>query len=72
MAKHGQIFVYGGSQPKEQFDIIDTEDYRLRVKKTWLETTQVWHLQFFTLGILEHRWECFLTHAQLQDLKEIL
>lgn len=53
-------------------DIISTEDYRLRVKKTWITQGAVWHLQFFTLGVLEHRWECFLTEAQLNDLKEIL
>ena len=72
MARHGQIHVYGGHAPKEQFDIIDTEDYKLRVKKTWVEATGVWHLQFISLSILEHRWECFLTPEQLISLKEIL
>ena len=72
MPRHGQIQVYGGHAAKEQFDIIDTEDYRLRVKKTWVEATGVWHLQFFTLGVLEQRWECFLTHEQLKQLREVL
>lgn len=70
--RYGQIHVYGGHAPKDTWDIIDTEDYKLRVKKTWVEATGVWHLQFFTLGVLEHRWECFLTHEQLAQLREIL
>ena len=56
----------------QSWDIIDTEDYRLRVKKTWIAGSNIWHLQFFTLGVLEHRWECFLTPDQLAGLKEIL
>ena len=72
MPRYGQIQCYSQGKAQEQFDIIDTEDYRLRVRKTWIESTGVWHLQFFTLGVLEHRWECFLTHEQLRDLKEIL
>ena len=72
MPRHGQIQVYGGHAPKEERDIIDTEDYRLRVKKTWIEATQVWHLQFITLSVLEHRWECFVTNEQLKQIKEIL
>ena len=70
--RQGQFMIYSRGKSKEQWDIIDTEDYKLRVKKTWVEATGVWHLQFYTLSILEHRFECFLTHEQLRALKEIL
>ena len=72
MARHGQISVYGGYAPKEHFDIIDTEDYKLRVTKTAVVATGEWHLKFTSLGILEQSWECFLTTEQLQQLKRIL
>ena len=72
MAKHGAFFVYGGYAPKEELDIIQTEDYKVRVKKTWVEATKVWHIQFFTLSVLEHRFELFLTHEELKSLKDFI
>ena len=53
-------------------NIIDDEDYKFKVKKTWVERGKVWHIQFFTLGVLENRFECFLTTEQLNELKDIL
>jgi len=72
MARYGQISVYGGYAPKEYFDIIDTEDYKLRVTKTAVVATGEWHLKFTSLGILEQSWECFLTTEQLAQLKRVL
>jgi len=70
--RYGQFMVYGGYAPQESWTIIDTKDYQLRVKKTWVEATKVWHLQFFSIADSEHRWECFLTHEQIKNLKDIL
>jgi hypothetical protein len=72
MAKHGAFFVYGGSAPKTEFDIIDTDDYKLRLKKDWIEATGVWHIQIQSQSIFDYRFECFLTHEQLSALKAAL
>jgi hypothetical protein len=72
MSKHGAFFVYGGQAPREEFDIINQEDYRLRLKKTWVEATSVWHIQIQSQSIFDNRFEMFLTHAQLRALKDAL
>jgi len=72
MTRHGQIHVYGGSAPKEEFDIIDNEAYKLRLKKTWVEATSVWHIQILSQSIFDRRFEMFLTHEELAKLKDAL
>jgi hypothetical protein len=72
MSKHGAFFVYGGQAPKEEFDVINTEDYKLKVKKTWIEATSVWHIQILSQSIFDNRFEMFLTHEQLKALKDVL
>jgi hypothetical protein len=72
MSKHGAFFVYGGQAPREEHDVINNEDYRLKVKKTWVEATQVWHIQIMSQSIFENRFEMFLTHEELKKFKEIL
>jgi hypothetical protein len=72
MARHGQIHVYGGQASKTQWDIIDKEDYKLRVKKDWVEATNVWHVQIISQSIFDRRFEMFLTHEELKMLKDIL
>lgn len=72
MPRHGQIQVYGGHAPKEEFDIISNEDYKLKVKKTWVEATNVWHIQLISQSIFDRRFECFLTHEELSKLKAAL
>ena len=57
---------------KQQFNIIDTEDYKLRVNKTWSEAGKCWHIKFTSSSIYEHSWECFLSHSELKALKDIL
>lgn len=72
MAKYGAFFVYGGKAPKEQFDIIDQEDYKLRLTKTWVEATSVWHIKIQSRSVFDYSFECFLTHEQLKLLKAAL
>lgn len=72
MAKHGQIHVYGGSAPKEEFDIISNEDYKLKVKKTWVEATDVWHIKITSQSVFDRSFEMFLTHEELKRFKDAL
>ena len=72
MTRHGQIQVYGGNAPKEEFDIINNEDYKLKIKKTWVEATNVWHIQLISQSIFDRRFEMFLTHEELSKLKAAL
>lgn len=70
--RQGQFMVYSTGKTKELFDIIDNEDYKLRVKKTWVEATNVWHVKFTSASIYEHSFEMFLTHEELKRLKDVL
>ena len=55
-------------------NIINNPDYRLQVKKTWIESTNQWHIQFIHHDGVQfpHGSEVFLTHEELKQLKEIL
>jgi hypothetical protein len=57
---------------KQQFDIIDTDDYKLRVIKTWVAATSVWHIQIQSQSIFDNRFEMFLDHDQLKAFKDAL
>ena len=57
---------------KQQFDIIDTEDYKLKLTKSWVAATEVWHIQISSQSIFDNRFEMFLTNEQLQALKDAL
>jgi len=72
MAKHGAFFVYGGQAPKEDFVIINNEDYKLKVRKVWVEASKCWHIEFYSQSVLDTRYEMFLTHEELKQLKEFL
>ena len=52
--------------------LINTEDYKLRVKKTWVSATEVWHIQIQSQSIFDNRFEMFLTNEQLKLLKDTL
>ena len=69
MAKHGQFFVYGG---KADSMVVDNEDYKVRVTKTWVPATDVWHIQFESESIYNYRFELFLTDSELEHLRRIL
>jgi len=70
--RQGQFMVYSQGKTKEEFDVINTEDYKLKVTKTWVEATSVWHIQILSQSIFDNRFEMFLTHEQLQAFKDIL
>ena len=70
--RQGQFQVYSQGKPKEEFDIINQEDYKLRLKKTWVEATGVWHIQIQSQSIFDNRFEMFLTHEQLKIFKDSL
>jgi hypothetical protein len=58
--------------PKKEFDIIDTDDYKLRVTKTWVPATAVWHIKIQSRSVFDYSFECFLTDDQLKLLKDVL
>jgi len=53
-------------------EIINNEDYKLKVKKTWVEATNVWHIQILSQSIFDRRFEMFLTHEELAKFKDAL
>ena len=70
--KQGQFMVFSTGAPKEEFDIISNDDYKLKLKKTWVEATSVWHIQLVSQSIFDRRFEMFLTHEELAKLKAAL
>jgi hypothetical protein len=70
--RQGQIQVYSQGKTKEQWDVISTEDYKLRVRKTWVEATKQWHLEFLSQSVLDSKFEMFLTHEEIKKIKDIL
>lgn len=70
--KHGQFLIFGGHAPNGEHAIIDNKDYKLKVIKTWVPSTEVWHIEFRSCSIYETRFEMFLTTEELLDLKRIL
>jgi hypothetical protein len=52
--------------------LINTEDYKLRVIKTWVPATSVWHIQIQSQSIFDNRFEMFLDHDQLKAFKDAL
>ena len=69
MARHGQIHVYGGSADPH---IINNPGYKVKVVKTWVQATEVWHVQFISEGDIFNRYELFLTDSELEHLRRIL
>lgn len=70
--RQGQFMVFSQGAPKEHIDIIDQEDYKLRLTKTWVEATEVWHIKIQSRSVFDYSFECFLTHEQLAKLKDSL
>jgi hypothetical protein len=52
--------------------LINSEDYKLRVTKTWVSTTKIWHIQFLSQSVYDHTFELFLTEEELQKLRDAL
>jgi hypothetical protein len=70
--RQGQIMVYSQGKTKEEWDVISTEDYKLRVRKTWIEATDQWHLEFLSQSVLDSKFEMFLTKEEIKKIKDIL
>jgi len=70
--RQGQIQVYSQGKTKEEWDIINTKDYKLKVKKTWVAATNEWHLEFLSQSVLDTRFEMFLSHEEIAKIKDIL
>lgn len=70
--RQGQFMVYSQGAPKESWDIINNEDYKLRLNKTWVEATGVWHVKITSQSVFDRSFEMFLTHEELKKLKDIL
>ena len=67
--KHGQFMVYGG---KADPYIVNNDDYKVKVTKTWVPATDVWHIEFESESIYNYRFELFLTDEELEHLRRIL
>jgi hypothetical protein len=52
--------------------VINEEHYKLKVIKTWVPATNVWHIQFVSDNVYEYTFELFLTEEELEHLKRIL
>jgi len=52
--------------------VINNEDYKLKVKKTWVEATEVWHIKITSQSVFDRSFELFLTEEELQKLKAAL
>lgn len=53
-------------------NIINNEDYKLKVRKTWVEATGVWHIELLSQSVLDTKFEMFLTPEELAKLKAAL
>ena len=69
MSKHGAFFVYGGQADPY---VINNDDYKLQVTKTYVPATDVWHIQFVSDSVYEYTFELFLTKEELEHLKRVL
>jgi hypothetical protein len=67
--KHGQFLVYGGQADPL---IVDNEDYKVKVTKTWVPATDVWHIEFESESVYNYRFELFLTKEELAHLRRVL
>jgi hypothetical protein len=61
--------VYGG---KADPYIINNKDYKVKVTKTWVPATDVWHIQFISENVYEYTFELFLTDEELEHLRRVL
>jgi len=67
--KHGQFLIHGGLADSY---IINNDDYKVKVTKTWVPATNVWHIQFISDSVYEYTFELFLTDKELEHMRRIL
>lgn len=53
-------------------NVINNEDYKLKVRKTWIKATEQWHIELISQSVLDTRFEMFLTDFELQKFKDAL
>jgi hypothetical protein len=53
-------------------NIINNEEYKLKIRKSWLSVTEQWHIEFINDGEMTTRFEIFLTDFELQKFKDAL
>ena len=69
MTRHGQFMIYGGHADPY---VVNNEDYKVKVKKTWVPSTNVWHVEFESQSVYDYKFELFLTDSELAHLKRVL
>jgi hypothetical protein len=69
MTRHGQVQVYGGHADPY---VVNNKDYKVKVKKTWVPSTNVWHIEFESQSVYDYKFELFLTDEELAHLKRVL
>jgi len=76
--KQGAFLISGGFKPKSEsisdsktFTVIDNEGYTLKVRKTWVQTANTWHIEFLAdiAGQEMTRHEYFLSDIELTILR---
>ena len=67
--KHGAFLIHGGLADPY---VIQNNDYKLKVTKTWVATTEQWHIKFVSDNVQEYTFELFLTDNELEHLRRIL
>jgi len=70
--RQGQFMVYSQGAPKTDIDVINNQDYKLKLSKNWVDATSVWHIKLQSRSIFDYSFEMFLTHEELKKLKDSL
>ena len=70
--RQGQFMVYSQGAPKTDIDVINNDDYKLKLSKNWVEATSVWHIKLQSRSIFDYSFEMFLTQEELKKLKDSL
>jgi hypothetical protein len=75
MAKHGSMITYApgsGLHGWEKEYVINNEDYRLKVTKTWVPSVDVYHIRFHSQSVYDYQFEVFLQPEELDALINVL
>lgn len=67
--KHGAFLIHGG---KADPYVVSNEDYKVKVTKTYVPSTDVWHIVFQSQSVYDYKFELFLNDSELEHLKRIL
>jgi hypothetical protein len=52
--------------------VINNDDYKLKVRKTWIKVTEEWHIELLSQSVIDTRFELILTDFELQKFKDAL